>query len=263
MTDKPIAMELRRVQVAYNGKPVLDGVSAVFPANAAVGVIGPSGAGKSTLLRTLSRMNDRIPGFKVRGHVLVDGQDIYGKEVDVHRLRQKVGTVFQTPCMFPKSILENVVFGLKHQGSAQEENLPEVAEQVLRRVMLWDEVKDRLHKPAPTLSLGQQQRLAIARTLAVRPSILLMDEPTSALDPKSTRAIEELVLSLKKDHTIVMVTHNLAQVQRVCGEVICLYDGKVCEAGTCEEFFSNPSVQETQEYLDERRLHEGIRNPLF
>ncbi|UCD11110.1 MAG: phosphate ABC transporter ATP-binding protein [Nitrospinaceae bacterium] len=237
------------VRVAYNGKPVLDAVSARVRKHSAVAVIGPSGTGKSTLLRTLSRMNDRVPGFKVEGKLRVGGEDVYAKGLDVCRLRRKVGMIFQTPCMFPKSIFENVIFGLRHQEPARSKEFPDIAQQVLRRVFLWEEVKDRLHKPAPNLSLGQQQRLAIARTLAVEPDILLLDEPTSSLDPQSALAIEELILSLKKDHTLLLVTHQLAQARRVSDETIFLEAGRVIESGPTEAVFGRPAHAATRAYL--------------
>ncbi|MFQ5449425.1 MAG: phosphate ABC transporter ATP-binding protein [Nitrospinaceae bacterium] len=249
MSRSRVVMQMKDASVFYNGKPVLEGINREFHEGRVTGIIGPSGAGKTTLLRTLSRLNDRIPGFHVQGRVLVFGEEIYDNGVDVYELRRKVGMVFQTPCVFPRSIFENVIFGWKHLFPRRKREWPRVVEKTLRDVFLWDEVKDRLHKPAPTLSLGQQQRLAIARTLAIDPDILLMDEPTSALDPKSARAIEELVLCLKSRHTILVVTHNLSQAQRVSDDMVFLREGKVCESGASAEFFDRPCQWETREYL--------------
>ncbi len=247
------AIEIVNARVAYNGKPVLDAFSTRIREHSVVAVIGPSGTGKSTLLRTLSRMNDRVPGFRVAGTVRIGGEDIYAKGVDVCRLRRKVGMIFQTPCMFPKSIFENVIFGLKHQDPGRRKEFPDLAEKALRRASLWNEVKDRMHKPAPNLSLGQQQRLAIARTLAVEPDILLLDEPTSSLDPQSALAIEALILALKKDHTLLVVTHQLAQARRVSDETIFMEAGRLVEAGPTETMFSHPVHPATRAYLDGAR----------
>ncbi len=222
------AIQLERVRLSYSGKAVIETASCTVRKNAVTAVVGPSGSGKSTLLRTLCRMNDRIPGFQVEGQVQVLGRDIYDPGINVYDLRKRVGMVFQKPCVFPKSIVENVLFGLRFHATINGKNFSERAEQALRDVFLWDEVKDRLDDPAHTLSQGQQQRLAMARTLAVDPEILLMDEPTSALDPKSSRAIEDLILSLKDKHTIVLVTHNVDQAERVAEDLICVDDKTIC-----------------------------------
>lgn len=222
------AIQLEQVRLSYSGTPVIETASCTVRKNAVTAVVGPSGSGKSTLLRTLCRMNDRLPGFQVEGRILVLGRDIHDPTLNVYELRKKVGMVFQKPCVFPKSIYENVVFGLKFHSSPNGKSFGEQSEQALRNAFLWDEVKDRLHDPAHTLSQGQQQRLAMARTLAVNPEILLMDEPTSALDPKSSRAIEDLILSLKDRHTIVLVTHNVDQAERVAEDLICVDDKTIC-----------------------------------
>ncbi len=245
----PLAVECCDASVSYNGKPVLEKISVGIPEKNVTGVIGPSGSGKSTLLRTFCRMNDRVPGFWVQGQVRVGGDEIYADDVDVYQLRRKVGMVFQTPCVFPTSIFENAIFGLKRLFPHLKKEFSTKGEQALREAGLWEEVKDRLHKPAVTLSLGQQQRLAIARSLAIDPEILLMDEPTSALDPKSSQAVEELILALKTRHTIVLVTHNLAQARRVADRLIFLREGKIWEAGTTEELFNSPAMPETRAYL--------------
>jgi phosphate transport system ATP-binding protein len=226
MTDN--AIQLEKVRLSYSGKAVIETASCTIRKNAVTAVVGPSGSGKSTLLRTLCRMNDRLPGFQIEGKVTVLGRDIHDPTLNVYELRKQVGMVFQKPCVFPKSIYENVIFGLRFHASSNGKGFPERAEQALRDAFLWDEVKDRLHDAAHTLSQGQQQRLAMARTLAVDPEILLMDEPTSALDPKSSRAIEDLILSLKDKHTLVLVTHNVDQAERVAEDLICVDDKTIC-----------------------------------
>ena len=228
MTQNSYAIELERVRLSYSGEAVIETASCTVRKNAVTAVVGPSGSGKSTLLRTLCRMNDRVPGFQVEGSVRVLGRDIHDPALNVYELRKRVGMVFQKPCVFPKSIEENVIFGLKFHDSRTGRDFSEKSEQALRDAFLWDEVKNRLGDPAHTLSQGQQQRLAMARTLAVDPEILLMDEPTSALDPKSSKAIEDLILSLKDRHTIVLVTHNVEQAERVADDLICVDDKTVC-----------------------------------
>ena len=250
MNQLSIAIEMQKASISYNGKPVLVDVDMKVLEKTAVGIIGPSGSGKSTLLRTLCRMNDRIPEFNVQGQIRVNEHDIYEKAVDVYQLRRNVGMVFQAPCVFPKSIFENIIFALKRLSPHHKQEFPHIAEQTLRDVFLWEEVKDRLHKPASILSLGQQQRLVIARSLAIQPKILLMDEPTSSLDPKSSAAIEALILSLKSRLTIVLVTHNLAQAQRITDDLIFLQQGKIWESGDTAEMFKNPACPETRDYLD-------------
>lgn len=228
------AVELRDLTTLFNGKPTLHNLNYSFESNKITGIIGPSGSGKSTLLRTLCRLNDRIDGFEVQGRALVLGQDIYSRGVDVYGLRRKVGLIFQKPCVFPRSILENVLFGVERARLSRTE-YEEIGRQALREACLWDEVKDRLNQPAPTLSQGQQQRLSIARTIAVEPEILLMDEPTSSLDPKSSLGIENLILSLKKKHTIILVTHDMEQAKRVSDSMVCICDGKLYDTGTFED----------------------------
>jgi phosphate transport system ATP-binding protein len=228
MTKNIHAIQLEQVRLSYSGTAVIETASCTIRKNAVTAVVGPSGSGKSTLLRTLCRMNDRLSGFKVEGSVMVLGRDIHDPALNVYELRKQVGMVFQKPCVFPQSIAENAIFGLKFHASQNGKGFSERSEQALRDVFLWDEVKDRLDDPAHTLSQGQQQRLAMARTLAVDPEILLMDEPTSALDPKSSRAIEDLILTLKDRHTIVLVTHNVDQAERVAEDLICVDDKTVC-----------------------------------
>lgn len=222
------AIQLEKVRLSYSGRVVIDTATCAIRNNQVTAVVGPSGSGKSTLLRTLCRMNDRIPGFHIEGSVRVLGMDIHDPGVNVYQLRKQVGMVFQKPCVFPKSIYENVIFGLKFHASSNGKKNSERGEQALRDAFLWDEVKDRLDQPAHTLSQGQQQRLAMARTLAVEPEILLLDEPTSALDAKSTQAIEDLIVSLKDRHTIVLVTHNVEQAERLAEDLICVDEKTIC-----------------------------------
>jgi phosphate transport system ATP-binding protein len=198
-------------------------------------------------------MNDRIEEFRMDGAVWVGGQNIYSKGIDVYALRQSAGIVFQKPCIFPKSIYENVIFGIKRLQPENKKEFASLAEQALRKVSLWDEVLDRLNEPGLSLSQGQQQRLALARTLISKPDILLMDEPTSSLDPRSARAIEDLILSLKENHTIVLVTHNIGQAKRVSDETIFVCNGEICEAGDAKKLLENPCCQETRDYLNQGR----------
>ncbi len=254
MNANAIAIEWNDARISFNGKPVLDALTGVVKRHHVTGILGPSGSGKTTLLRALSRLHDRTGGFRVEGAMRVEGKDIYGEAgLDVYNLRRSVGMVFQTPCVFPVSIRENVLFGARHLFPQRKQDFESLVEATLRRVFLWEEVKDRLHKPAPTLSQGQQQRLAIARTLAIEPAVLLMDEPTASLDPHSSAAIEELIVSLKTSHTVLLVTHNIPQARRVCDEVIFLHRGTFHECGKNPDFFDHPVHPETRNYL--RREH--------
>ena len=213
--------------------------------------IGPSGCGKSTLLKSLNRMNDLVEGCRIDGQVLLDGEDIYG-DMDVNLLRKRVGMVFQKPNPFPMSIYDNVAFGPRTHGIRSRVKLDELVEQSLRSAAIWDEVKDRLHKSAFGLSGGQQQRLCIARALAVKPEVLLMDEPTSALDPISTLKIEDLATELKKDYTIIMVTHNMQQATRISDKTAFFLLGEVVEFGVTDQIFSMPKSQRTEDYITGR-----------
>jgi phosphate transport system ATP-binding protein len=217
------------------------------------GLIGPSGAGKSTLLRCLNRLNDLIPGLKVSGDVTLHGRSIHAPGTDVNALRAKVGMLFQQPVVFPASVAENVLFGAKRLRSLSRSDRVELIESALTEAALWDEMKDRLKTPALALSVGQQQRLCLARTLAVQPEVILMDEPTSALDPKSTQAIEELILRLKARHTIIIVTHNVAQARRITDWIACICQrdgaGQIVESACCDAVLSNPQCREVVEYL--------------
>jgi len=213
--------------------------------------IGPSGCGKSTLLKTMNRMNDLVEGCRIEGQVLLDGEDIYGK-IDVNDLRKKVGMVFQKPNPFPMSIYDNIAYGPRTHGIKSKAKLDEIVEKSLRDVAIWDEVKDRLKKSALGLSGGQQQRLCIARALAVEPEVILMDEPTSALDPISTSKIEDLAIELKKDYTIIMVTHNMQQAARISDKTAFFLLGEMVEFDETEKLFSMPSDKRTEDYITGR-----------
>ena len=214
--------------------------------------IGPSGCGKSTFLKTLNRMNDLIPGVKITGDIRYEGTDIFSKEVDVNQLRKEIGMVFQKPNPFPMSIYDNIAYGPRTHGITNKVELDEIVERALRDAAIWDEVKDRLKKNALGMSGGQQQRLCIARALAVQPKILLMDEPTSALDPISTSRIEELVMELKEKYTIVMVTHNMQQAVRVSDYTAFFLLGELVEFGKTDDIFSQPEDQRTEDYITGR-----------
>lgn len=213
-------IQIKNLSVAYGSKKVIDDFSCDVKENSVTTIVGPSGCGKSTLLRCLCRMNDRFEDFHLTGQIWISGENIYHPDVDVYELRRRVGMVFQKPCVFPKSIYENALFGAKYLNRIEKKDYQAMAERVLTEVNLWDEVKDRLDNLATTLSMGQQQRLAMARTLAVEPDILLMDEPTSSLDPESTEAIESLIQSLKSNHTLLLVTHLPEQAEKVSDKMI-------------------------------------------
>lgn len=223
---KPI-FQVRNLSVHSGKRILLDSVSLDIPKGGVFGLIGPSGAGKSTLLKSFNRMLDLTPGLRVSGQVDFHGEPIYHRSVDPDALRARVGMLFQQPVIFPGTILSNVTFGIRHHGTVPRRDLPRVAEKALRDACLWDEVKDRLNTPATTLSIGQQQRLCLARTLACSPEVILMDEPTSALDPRSTSAVEELIQDLAVKVTIILVTHNHAQAEKVCSRIARLALGKV------------------------------------
>lgn len=245
-------LETKHLDAWYGHFHALKGITMGMPANTVTALIGPSGCGKSTFLRMFNRMNDYIDVFNMQGEVRLDGQKIYGKKVEVEQLRKKVGMVFQKPNPFPKTIFDNVAYGLKIQGIKDKKFLAERVEKALRQADLWGEVKDDLKKQALTLSGGQQQRLCIARTLAVEPSVLLMDEPTSALDPISTSKIEDLIFQLKENYTIVIVTHNMQQAGRVSDYTAFFYIGELIEYGKTKEIFTNPKVERTENYISGR-----------
>ncbi len=249
---KNIIIESENVNVYYGNNHVLKNVNLSIFEKSVTAFIGPSGCGKSTFLRLLNRMNDYISDFKLEGNILLNNKNIYSEDVDVEGLRKKVGMVFQKPNPFPKSIYDNVAYGLVIQGIKKKSVLDEVVERSLKQAALWDEVKDELKKSALSLSGGQQQRLCIARTLAVEPSIILMDEPTSALDPISSSKIEELISELKQKYTIIIVTHNMQQAMRVSDNTAFFYIGDLIEYGITEELFNNPIYEQTKRYITGR-----------
>ena len=236
----------------YGDHQALKNINIEIPEKSITAFIGPSGCGKSTFLKSLNRMNDLIPSVKIAGELCYEGQDIYGRQVDVNYLRKEIGMVFQKPNPFPMSIYDNVAYGPRTHGITNKVQLDEIVERALKDAALWDEVKDRLKKNALGLSGGQQQRLCIARALAVEPKILLMDEPTSALDPISTARIEELVMELKEKYTIVMVTHNMQQAVRVSDYTAFFLLGELVEFGKTDDIFSQPKDQRTEDYITGR-----------
>jgi phosphate transport system ATP-binding protein len=251
--DSACKIEADRMNFYYGATRALHDISIRIRPNLVTAFIGPSGCGKSTFLRTLNRMNDIIPGTRVEGRVLIDHTDIYAPGVDVVQLRRRVGMVFQKSNPFPKSIFENVAYGLRVNGMAgSKADLARSVEESLARAALWDEVKDRLHDSALALSGGQQQRLCIARALAVRPDILLMDEPASALDPIATQRIEELVYDLKKSYTIVIVTHNMQQAARVSDYTAFFWLGRMVEYDRTDKMFTAPQEKLTEDYVTGR-----------
>ena len=236
----------------YGDHQALKNVNIEIPEKSITAFIGPSGCGKSTFLKTLNRMNDLIPGVKITGDIRYEGTDIFSKEVDVNNLRKEIGMVFQKPNPFPMSIYDNIAYGPRTHGITNKVELDEIVERALRDAAIWDEVKDRLKKNALGMSGGQQQRLCIARALAVQPKILLMDEPTSALDPISTSRIEDLVTELKYKYTIVMVTHNMQQAFRVSDYTAFFLLGELVEFGKTDDMFSQPKDQRTEDYITGR-----------
>ncbi len=251
MPDKLVTKNLSAFFGTVRG---IKAINLDFSANVVTAIIGPSGCGKSTLVRCLNRMHEVVPGAHAEGHVLLDGEDIYAPGVDAVQVRRRIGMVFQKPTPFPSmSIEENVAAGLKLNGvglKSSERN--EIVERSLRQAALWEEVKDRLRKPGGSLSGGQQQRLCVARALAVKPEVLLMDEPCSALDPISTARIEELLLELKADYTIIIVTHNMQQAARTADNTAFMYAGDLIEFGETRQIFTNPSRRETEDYITGR-----------
>ncbi|MSO35924.1 MAG: phosphate ABC transporter ATP-binding protein [Acidobacteria bacterium] len=251
--DTPVKIDVNALNFYYGPKRALDGISIQIRANLVTAFIGPSGCGKSTFLRTLNRMNDIIPMTRVEGTVRIDGESIYDAGVDVVHLRRKVGMVFQKSNPFPKSIFENVAYGLRINGLVKSKSeMIDRVEESLRQAAIWDEVKDRLHDSALALSGGQQQRLCIARALAIRPEILLMDEPASALDPIATQRIEELIYELKKQYTIVIVTHNMQQAARVSDFTAFFWLGRLIEFDRTDRIFTAPAEKLTEDYVTGR-----------
>ena len=243
---------IEHLNLWYGSFQALKDINLRLPANEITAFIGPSGCGKSTLLKSLNRMNDLVEGCRIEGTVTLDGEDIFSRKMDVNLLRKRVGMVFQKPNPFPMSIYDNVAYGPRTHGIRSRVKLDEIVEKSLRGAAIWDEVKDRLKKSALGMSGGQQQRLCIARALAVEPEVLLMDEPTSALDPISTSRIEELAMELKKDYTIVMVTHNMQQAARISDKTAFFLLGDMVEFGPTEKIFSMPQDRRTEDYITAR-----------
>ncbi|MBB6063174.1 phosphate transport system ATP-binding protein [Thermosipho japonicus] len=243
-------IEFKNFGAYYGEKKVVNNVTFPVYKNKITAIIGPSGCGKSTLLRSINRINDEIPGFKVEGLLLIDGKDVYTDVDDLTVLRKKVGMVFQRPVPFPMSIYENIAFGLKIHGVKDKSKINKIVEKTLKKAALWDEVKHELDKNAYSLSGGQQQRLCIARSLAIEPEVLLLDEPTSALDPIATQRIESLLERLSEKYTIVIVTHNIAQAIRISDYIAFMYKGELIEFGETSEVVRNPKNKLTEEYLN-------------
>jgi phosphate transport system ATP-binding protein len=251
MPDAPL-IEINKLSLFYGQSKALKEISLNIRERVVTAFIGPSGCGKSTLLRCLNRMNDLIDGVRIEGEIKIGGHDINSKDVDVIELRKRVGMVFQKSNPFPKSIYDNVAYGLRLQGLKKKSDLDAAIEQSLRWSALWDEVKDRLHGSALGLSGGQQQRLCIARAIAIKPEIILMDEPASALDPIATSRVEELILQLKKDFTIVIVTHNMQQAARISDDTAFFYIGELVEFAATGKIFTNPAQKRTEDYVTGR-----------
>jgi len=252
MANEVTCLEVKNFNLFYGKKQALFDVNMRIAKNRVTAFIGPSGCGKSTLLRSFNRMNDLIDSVEIQGEMLLDGKDLNQPSVNVADLRRQVGMVFQKPNPFPKSIYENVAYGLRLQGVNDRSTLDKVVEKSLKGAALWDEVKDRLHESAMGMSGGQQQRLVIARAIAIEPEVLLLDEPASALDPLSTLKIEELIYELKDKYTIVIVTHNMQQAARVSDYTAFMYMGELIEFGATDELFTNPSKKQTEDYITGR-----------
>ncbi|MBC2391687.1 phosphate ABC transporter ATP-binding protein PstB [Listeria booriae] len=251
-TATEYVIETKDVDLFYGQKQALNKITLNFKKNRVTALIGPSGCGKSTFLRTLNRMNDLIPNVTIKGEINVADENIQSSKIDTVNLRKKVGMVFQQPNPFPFSIYDNVAYGPRTHGVKSKKQLDEIVERSLRQAALWNEVHDRLHKSALGMSGGQQQRLCIARVLAVQPEVILMDEPTSALDPISTAKMENLILELKKDYTIVIVTHNMQQASRISDETAFFLNGEIIEFADTTTIFTNPGQQKTQDYISGR-----------
>ncbi len=252
LADETLALQVKDLKLSYGDNEALHGIDMDIPKNRVTAFIGPSGCGKSTLLRCFNRMNDLVDDCNITGQILLDDANIYERSVDIAELRRRVGMVFQKPNPFPKSIYENVAYGLRIQGVTKKRVIDETVEWALKSAALWDEVKDRLHESALGMSGGQQQRLVIARTIAVKPEVLLLDEPASALDPISTLKIEELIHELKKNFTIVIVTHNMQQAARVSDYTAFMYMGDLIEFGVTDNLFTNPEKKQTEDYITGR-----------
>ncbi|RKS42830.1 phosphate transport system ATP-binding protein [Gillisia mitskevichiae] len=242
-------IQIKDLQIWINESRILNNITLSIPKNEITCIIGPSGSGKSTLIRSINRINDEVPGISTQGEIIFNGLSINNKNIDLAQLRTQIGMVFQKPCVFPKSIKENVLFGIPHLKKISKLEKFQIAEENLKAVSLWKEVAHRLHDKAISLSLGQQQRLCIARTLAIKPEVILLDEPTSSLDPISARAIEDMMVRLKKKYTIIFVTHNLQQAKRIADNLVFICDGKLIEQGPASKMLSCPSNPETKAYV--------------
>lgn len=242
-------IDVQDLNVHYGDNHVLKNINIVIPENKITAIIGPSGCGKTTLLKCFNRLNDSVEGIKVTGKVMVDNENIYDKDAEVTRIRKKMGLLSQRPYPLPMSIYDNIAYGPRLHGLKDKKKLDEIVEHYLKSASIWDEVKDRLHAPAAGLSIGQQQRLCLARGLAVEPKIILGDEPTSALDPRSSQRIEELFMQLKQEYTIVIVTHILRQARRIADYIIYMYMGEIIEHGPAKEILENPKEKLTIEYV--------------
>ncbi|MWV52825.1 phosphate ABC transporter ATP-binding protein PstB [Streptococcus uberis] len=243
---------VKNLDLYYGDFKALKNVNIELPQGEITALIGPSGCGKSTFLKTLNRMNDLVPGCRIEGEILLDGDNIYDKNMNLNSLRKRVGMVFQQPNPFAMSIYDNVAYGPRTHGIKEKAQLDAIVEKSLKGAAIWDEVKDDLKKNAMSLSGGQQQRICIARALAVEPDVLLMDEPTSALDPISTLKIEDLVQKLKKDYTIIIVTHNMQQASRISDKTAFFLTGEICEFGDTVQIFTNPQDKRTEDYISGR-----------
>nr|WP_026572449.1 phosphate ABC transporter ATP-binding protein PstB [Bacillus sp. UNC438CL73TsuS30] len=245
-------LKVDNLEIFYGEKRAVNGISMDIEKNSVTALIGPSGCGKSTFLRSINRMNDLIPGARAEGEIKYEGLNILSDQINVVALRKEIGMVFQKPNPFPKSIYENITHALKFSGIRKKSQLDGIVEESLQKAALWDEVKDRLHKSALSLSGGQQQRLCIARTIAMKPTVMLLDEPSSALDPISNAKVEDLIVELKKDYSIVIVTHNMQQASRISDKTAFFLSGDLIEYDATEKIFTNPSVQKTEEYISGR-----------
>ncbi len=252
MTNASPLIAVQHLNLWYGDHQALHDITMDIPAHQITALIGPSGCGKSTFLKSINRMNDLIPGCRIEGTITYDGQNLYGPDVDVTQLRTKIGMVFQKPNPFPMSIYDNIAYGPRIQGIRSRAKLDQIVEESLRSAAIWDETKDRLRKSALGISGGKQQRLCIARALAVKPDVLLMDEPTSALDPISTGKIEELAMQLKEQYTIIIVTHNMQQAVRISDQTAFFLLGKLVETGDTDQVFTNPRDKRTEDYITGR-----------
>ncbi|ALV22729.1 MAG: phosphate ABC transporter ATP-binding protein PstB [Carnobacterium sp.] len=252
MSKEKYIIESKDVHLYYGKNEALKGVSLDFKPKEITALIGPSGCGKSTYLRTLNRMNDLIPDVTITGNITFENQDIYSPKMDTVELRKKVGMVFQQPNPFPFSVFENVAYGLRIAGMKDKKKIEEIVEISLKKAAVWEDVKDKLHKNALSLSGGQQQRVCIARVLAIEPAVILLDEPTSALDPVSSGKIERMLMDLKEDYTMIMVTHNMQQASRISDNTAFFLNGKLIEFGETRQIFTNPRKKETEDYISGR-----------